>query len=76
MENYKNPLIQEDVVDTLTNVRQVLSLLEDFHLNASAPDANSQKDSHCGLFWVLRCTKQALDMELERIDKKQPTTSE
>ncbi len=68
MNTYRNPLIQDNPADTLTNIEQVINFLQDYHLTHSQPDSPQQSDTHSGLFWVLRSVNQAIEFELERLD--------
>ena len=69
MNTYRNPLIQDNPADTLTNIEQVISLLQDYHLVSSQPDSPQQSDTHSGLFWVLQSVNQAVKFELARLNK-------
>jgi hypothetical protein len=60
METYRNPLIQDDIIDTLAHVEKVITFLQEYHLASSHPEATQQEatqqeDTHNGLFWILRC---------------------
>ncbi len=63
MNTYRNPLIQDNPADTLTNIEQVIPFLQDYHLSSSQPDSTQQSDTHSGLFWVLRSVNQAIELE-------------
>ena len=39
MTTYRNPLIQDNPADTLTNIEQVITFLQDYHLVSSQPEA-------------------------------------
>lgn len=68
MNTYRNPIIQDNPVDTLTNIEQVITFLQDYHLSSSQPDSPQQSDSHSGLFWVLQSVNQAIEFELARLE--------
>ncbi len=68
MNTYRNPLIQDNPADTLSNIGQVITFLQDYHLSSSEPDSPQQSDVHSGLFWVLRSVNQAVEFELARLE--------
>lgn len=68
MNTYRNPLIEQSPIDTLMNIEQVVTFLEDYHLINSQPDAPDQANTHNGLFWILRTVNQAIEFEIERMD--------
>ena len=69
MNTYQNPLIQENAIDTLTNAEKVMAFLQNYHLSSSQPDAIECENAHEGLFWDCRFLRQALEYELERLEK-------
>jgi hypothetical protein len=70
MNTYRNPLIQNDTIDTLTHIEKVITFLQDYHLVNSLPEAPAQQvDTHSGLFWVLSYVNQAIEFEVERLNK-------
>lgn len=70
MEAYQNPIIQDNPTDTLYYVQSVLAVLQEFYCAVDLPQRDQDKNVCCGLHWILRCSDNALDFEIERLNKK------
>lgn len=69
MPKHQNPLIQENPLETMYNVRSILSTLQEFYSASDLPDREQTEETYCGLYWILKCADHALEYEIERCGK-------
>jgi hypothetical protein len=70
MKDYQNPIIQDNPIDTLYYAQSVLSVLQEFYSAVDLPQRDQDKNICCGLYWILKCTGNAIGYEIERFGKK------
>lgn len=69
METHQNPIIQDNPSDTLSNVQAILTTLQEFYCAADLSQRSPDENVFCGLYWILRCTDNAIDYEIQRLKK-------
>ncbi|TDF39831.1 hypothetical protein EYS14_10065 [Alteromonadaceae bacterium M269] len=68
----RNPLIETHPEDTLINLHTVVTLIQDLHTNDQFMDLLSDnKNMHIALSLILKCTNDALEYEISRIEALQ-----
>jgi hypothetical protein len=67
--NDRNPLIETSPEDTLLNLHTVLTLVHDLHNHDQFIDMKNNKSIAISL--ILKCTNDALEYEIARIESQQ-----
>ena len=70
MERYQNPIIQDDPADTLYHVKSVLSVLQEYYTSTDLHERTLSEEVSCGLYWILKCSDNALEFEIKRTKNK------
>ncbi|TDF35520.1 hypothetical protein EYS14_19065 [Alteromonadaceae bacterium M269] len=65
----RNPLIEATPEDTLLNIHSVLTLIQELHGNPDFSSMPNSRIGHCGLALILKCTNEALNYEIGRLEK-------
>jgi hypothetical protein len=67
----RNPLIEKNPEDTLLNLHTVLTLVHDLHSHDQFIEIQSQKNMNIAISLILKCTNDALEYEMNRIELRQ-----
>lgn len=67
----RNPLIETSPEDTLLNLHTVLALVHDLHSHDQFVDMQSRKNMNIAISLVLKCTNDALEYEIGRLESRQ-----
>jgi hypothetical protein len=65
----RNPLIEISTEDTLLNIHSVLVFIQEFHNNDEFSSTKSGRIDHCGISLILKCANEALNYEIDRLEK-------
>jgi len=69
MSSDRNPIIQDDPADTLYYVQCVMVALQEYYCAVDLPDRSQCPMVYTGLYWILKCSDEALGYERERVKK-------
>jgi hypothetical protein len=66
-----NPLIEKNSEDTLLNLHTVLTFVHDLHSHDQLVELQSKKNMNIAISLILKCTNDALEHEINRLELRQ-----
>jgi hypothetical protein len=73
--NDRNPLVEAAPEDTLLNIHSVLTFIQEIHDNNELNNVTKSRIDHCWLSLILKCTNEALNYEIDRLEKRPDQTA-